>query len=96
MADILEQAYNSLYSSDEETLNAEEERLKKLEDERLASYYKTINDTEQTPLGYQNLESIDNVIEKEVTSKSYAPTKKKSLTELAEDDEFSKRSERFL
>ena len=87
------QAYDELTRSPvtEEELTEEELRKK-----NLGLMYQEVETSKEEPLGYKGLEKIDQNIEQNVTPKSPYSSKKKSLTELSNDDEFSMRAERFL
>ena len=87
------QIYNQLETS--EALQEEEERLKNQE---LAEIYAAIHGdavkTEEEPLGYK--ENIGNVYEAMDKGLPTTVKKKRSLTELANDDEFATVANRFL
>ena len=87
------QIYNQLQTS--EALQEEEERLKNQE---LAEIYAAIHGdavkTEEEPLGYK--ENIGNVYAAMDKGLPTTVKKKRSLTELANDDEFATVANRFL
>jgi len=92
MSKLLQQAYAQLEADRKKQLEEEEE--KKL---NLSSMYQEMFQPKEAPIGYSQLTDLDNVIKSETKPTSiYNTKKKKSLTELYEDEEFSTRSERFL
>jgi len=92
MSKLLQQAYAQLEANRKKQLEEEEE--KKL---NLSSMYQEMFQPKEAPIGYSQLTDLDNVIKSETKPTSiYNTKKKKSLTELYEDEEFSTRSERFL
>jgi len=94
--------YNSIYNQIQNSQQIEElkEQEKLLKNQELSSIYNRIHGgstpEEKTLVGYD--ENIGSVY-KQISKSFDSPTKstgKKSLTELAADEEFSMRSERFL
>ena len=94
--------YNSIYNQIQNPQNLEEQENQEelLRNQELSSIYNRMHggstSTEKTPAGYdENIGSVYQEINKSFDS-PIKSTGKKSLTELANDDEFSTRAERFL
>lgn len=94
--------YNSIYNQIQNPQNLEEQENQEelLRNQELSSIYNRMHggstSTEETPAGYdENIGSVYKEINKSFDS-PIKSTGKKSLTELANDDEFSTRAERFL
>lgn len=91
--------YDSIYNQIQNPQSTQEEE-DFLKNQKLASIYSRLHGgsktTEEEPLGYDtNVGQVYSKIQKSFETPSVSH-KKKSLTELANDEEFSKRAERFL
>jgi len=91
--------YDSIYNQIQNPQSTQEEE-DFLKNQKLASIYSRLHGgsktTEEEPLGYDtNVGQVYSKIQKSFEAPSISG-KKKSLTELANDEEFSKRAERFL
>ena len=94
--------YNNIYNQIQNPQETEqlEEQEELLRNQELSSIYNRMHggsiSTEKSPAGYdENIGSVYKEINKSFAS-PIKSTGKKSLTDLANDDEFSTRSERFL